>query len=153
MFTLPPSKAYAALQPEVMGLSEGGGLTVSAAGEDLEPLPRNDDAHAHAHASRRSCPYDCSGRGACDDATGTCLCIAEAAGEDCTATRIAPTIGAVNANDSIAVLAGSHRPHLIELPVSVTPPLSPAASSSAAASASSSSSPRAPQLPAVLRPS
>ena len=152
VFTLPPSKAYAALQPEVMGLSEGGGLTVSAAGEDLEPLPRNDDAHAHAHASRRSCPYDCSGRGACDDATGTCLCIAEAAGEDCTATRIAPTIGAVNANDSIAVLAGSHRPHLIELPVSVTPPLSPAASSSAAASASSSSlssSTPAPHTPSI----
>jgi hypothetical protein len=76
LFALPPAKAFAALQPEVMGLSAGGALQVSVGLGALRPLL------ATNASSVRPCPGGCSGRGTCDGATGTCECTAGGAGED-----------------------------------------------------------------------
>jgi len=112
-FALPPTKAAAALEPELMGLSAGGSLLVADGSHEVVALPRD----ASAHQLVRRCPRNCAGRGTCDGATGICACDADAAGDDCTATRRAPTIGAANANDSIAVLTGATQPHIVLLPL------------------------------------
>lgn len=111
-FVLPPTKAAAALQPEVMGLSAGGTLRVSAATEPPVAL-----ADAEAAMSGKRCPGDCSGRGRCNPETGRCSCVAGAAGDDCSASGVAPTIGAANVNDTIDVPTGRAQPHVVMLPL------------------------------------
>ena len=105
-FALPPTKASAALEPEVMGLSAGGTLRVGGAAVDAaaahptlgRPLAQGTETHISLQ-----CPHACSGRGACNTTSGKCECAAEAAGDDCSQVRLAPSIGAVNANDTIHV--------------------------------------------------
>jgi hypothetical protein len=114
-FVLPPARCAAALQPEVMGLSAGGTLRVLAASE--QPVALAAGRSGDVATTGKRCPRDCAGRGTCNPESGRCTCIAGAAGKDCTATRSAPTIGALNANDSIAVETGRAEPHIITLPV------------------------------------
>ena len=121
VFALPPAKAFAALQPEVMGLSAGGALQVSVGPGALRPL-----LAANA-SSVQPCPGGCSGRGTCDGATGTCECTAGAAGEDCSAAALPPSIGPVSVNDTIAIFADDASTHTVSIPLelqrAVRPPL------------------------------
>ena len=78
-FVLPPTKAEATLQPEVMGLSATSNFVVHEGPAVAVPPP----------AAALPCPADCSGRGRCNGATGQCVCDAASAGEDCTEPRAA----------------------------------------------------------------
>lgn len=74
-FALPPAKAYAAQEPELMGLSAAGGIEVCV--PPCSALP------AAPPPAPKQCPNDCSGNGACDTSSGTCLCDARFGYEDC----------------------------------------------------------------------
>ena len=83
-FVLPPVKAYASRQPEVMGLSAAGKFVVCGARSggggaqcDTRALP--------PAAPPKACPRGCSGNGACVVATGVCACDAGFSGADCSA--------------------------------------------------------------------
>jgi hypothetical protein len=80
-FLLPPVKAYAAKQPEVMGLSAGARFTVCGA-RGAVCAPAGAAAAAPAPAPRR-CPADCSGNGACNLVSGACICDRGFAGPAC----------------------------------------------------------------------
>ncbi|GMH44587.1 hypothetical protein BSKO_12539 [Bryopsis sp. KO-2023] len=75
-FALPPVKAFVNKQPEVMGLSPGGGLEICSGANcvAVENAPPE---------TPKSCPNDCSGNGACDLDCGVCLCLDGFMGEDC----------------------------------------------------------------------
>eukprot|EP00878_Enallax_costatus_P010571 GHUV01011039.1.p1 GENE.GHUV01011039.1~~GHUV01011039.1.p1 ORF type:complete len:699 (+),score=193.37 GHUV01011039.1:412-2508(+) len=79
VFSLPPVKAYVQQQPEVMGLSSAGVFTVCSTAADCpaaqQLLP--------ADAAAKACPKDCSGNGACNLASGVCICDTGFSGSDC----------------------------------------------------------------------
>lgn len=66
-FALPPVKAYAVAQPELMGLSPAGYFTVCAERSRCEST-------AAAVRPPRACPADCSGNGVCNLSNGSCTC-------------------------------------------------------------------------------
>ncbi len=87
-FVLPPIKAFAETQPEVMGATGGGTFTVCGTGGGAPTAPScgavDGGAAAAAAAPAKSCPGNCSGgNGACRLDTGVCLCRAGFTGEDC----------------------------------------------------------------------
>eukprot|EP00899_Mesostigma_viride_P016306 jgi/Mesvir1/24677/Mv25138-RA.1 len=85
-FVLPPAKAYAKDQPEVMGLSRGGNFSVTAR-ERSAVDARNVQVSAallEIAPAPRACPGQCSGAGYCNLATGRCTCDAGFDGDDCT---------------------------------------------------------------------
>ncbi|KIY93105.1 hypothetical protein MNEG_14857 [Monoraphidium neglectum] len=77
-FVLPPVKAYVQKQPEIMGLSPGGKFTVCGA-----RAAACDTAERPAAAAPKRCRDDCNGNGACNLATGVCICDAGFAGPTC----------------------------------------------------------------------
>lgn len=80
---LPPANGYALGQPEVMGLSAGGSLRVCDPAVEGGAACQLQAAEG-ASAAPKACPGACSGaNGVCNTATGTCLCSAGFAGEDC----------------------------------------------------------------------
>lgn len=79
-FVLPPVKAFVQQQPEVMGLSPAGSLTVCP---KAESCPAAAAAGPSAAAPAKACPKDCNGNGACNLATGTCLCDSGFGGDAC----------------------------------------------------------------------
>lgn len=99
-FGLPPAKASAMLEPEVMGLSQGGSIRVDSA--DATAATRLTDGEAAGTPIAQSvCPGDCSGRGSCNTRTGVCACSQGASGEDCSDLVAMPSITALNANDTL----------------------------------------------------
>jgi hypothetical protein len=100
-FSLPPTKAFAARQPEVMGLSgagqfvvcdESGGAAVGGGGGGgASALPECSGGAgaqlAPPEKPAKACPGTgsggCSGAGVCNLSTGTCVCDAGWQGEDC----------------------------------------------------------------------
>jgi hypothetical protein len=79
VFTLPPVKAYVQQQPEIMGLSPAGTFTVCPTAETCAAARQQPGSVAAAKA----CPKDCSGNGACNLASGVCICDAGFSGADC----------------------------------------------------------------------
>jgi len=89
-FVLPPIKAYADRQPEVMGMTAGGNFSVcatglgavgggsGACGVELLPLAQAPVA----------CPNNCSGNGACNLDTGACICNNRFSGSDCSTIEV-----------------------------------------------------------------
>ena len=78
VFVLPPIKASADMQPEVMGMTAAGHLTVCS-GSDCVP-----EASGEATVAPVACRNDCSGgNGVCRLDIGKCVCAAAFAGEDC----------------------------------------------------------------------
>lgn len=79
VFSLPPVKAYVQQQPEVMGLSAAGVFTVCPTAADCpaaqQLLP--------ADPAAKACLKDCSGNGACNLASGVCICDSGFSGLDC----------------------------------------------------------------------
>lgn len=75
-FVLPPVKVYMNDAPEVMGLSSAGSLTVCS-GTDCQAVEDNPSNIP------KSCPKNCSNNGACDLDSGTCVCLKEFKGADC----------------------------------------------------------------------
>lgn len=109
-FSLPPARAMASLEPDIMGLSSGGDLLVGARGTPHAALPPPPPS--------RACPAGCTGRGVCNARTGTCTCDAASAGADCSAPRVAPVLGAPGGghrNRTVAVRGGASLE--IELPL------------------------------------
>ena len=109
-FSLPPARAMASLEPDIMGLSSGGDLLVGARGTPHAALP--------PPPPPRACPAGCTGRGVCNARTGTCACDAASAGADCSAPRVAPMLGALGGdhrNRTVAVRGGASLQ--IELPL------------------------------------
>eukprot|EP00928_Gymnodinium_smaydae_P025374 TRINITY_DN20229_c0_g4_i1.p1 TRINITY_DN20229_c0_g4~~TRINITY_DN20229_c0_g4_i1.p1 ORF type:complete len:2105 (+),score=387.02 TRINITY_DN20229_c0_g4_i1:758-6316(+) len=86
LFAIPPGRAHATLEPEVMGLSAGGQLEIYDARVGGSP------AAAEALPAPKFCPGDCFGRGECDTVTGTCRCFPGAAGADCSEVATAPNL-------------------------------------------------------------
>lgn len=87
-FVLPPVKASVQQQPEVMGLSPAGSLTVcsTAAPGGCAAAPAaasGGETAAAAAAPAKACPQDCNGNGACNLATGRCICSQSFAGVAC----------------------------------------------------------------------
>jgi len=79
-FVLPPVKAFVQQQPEVMGLSPAGSLTVcSKASESCAAAGQASQAAVPAKA----CPKDCNSNGACNLATGVCVCDSGFSGASC----------------------------------------------------------------------
>lgn len=79
-FVLPPIKASADLQPELMGMTAGASFEVCAAGCAPQPLP--------PPGARVPCPKNCSGNGACDISTGRCSCTTGFSGDACDVEQI-----------------------------------------------------------------
>jgi hypothetical protein len=89
-FVLPPVKAFAVSQPEVMGLSAAGNFSVCpvkrpaaaatadaapVAGQTPVPWCSEDGAQpGDPLAVPKACPKDCSLNGVCNLAKGTCVC-------------------------------------------------------------------------------
>lgn len=80
-FVLPPVKALVQQQPEVMGLSPAGSLTVcsKATGGCAPAVP----AAPATAAAAKACPEDCNGNGACNLAQGLCICNSGFGGVSC----------------------------------------------------------------------
>lgn len=119
VFGLPPAKAAAALEPELMGLSGAAELRVTAASEPPAPLP------APSGAAKKPCPSGCSGRGTCDERTGVCACDGQSSGPDCTLPRAPLSIGAANEKDAVSLRSGGPTAHKLYLPLH-PPKLEPA---------------------------
>lgn len=83
VFVLPPVKAFVQQQPEVMGLSPAGVLTVCASAEACAAAGAGGSAAQAAGAPAKACPADCNGNGACNLSTGTCLCDSGFGGAAC----------------------------------------------------------------------
>lgn len=87
-FALPPTKAFAARQPEVMGLSAAGQFVVCApGGGSSSALPECSGGEAARLAAAdkpaKSCPSGCSGAGVCNLSSGECVCDRGWRGDDC----------------------------------------------------------------------
>jgi hypothetical protein len=99
-FVLPPVKAYAVQQPELMGLSAAGNFTIcpsrrganaaaSTAGVAKTPgaasfsVCEPGQAMAQPVAPAKSCPGNCSSNGVCNVNTGLCLCNSGFSGNAC----------------------------------------------------------------------
>ncbi|KAF6261957.1 hypothetical protein COO60DRAFT_1458856 [Scenedesmus sp. NREL 46B-D3] len=95
VFTLPPVKAYLQQQPEVMGLSPAGTFTVCPTAQTCAAAQQQPGTAAVAKA----CPQDCSGNGACNLASGACICDAGFSGPDC---------GAFGSSSSIIFATRAH---------------------------------------------
>lgn len=80
-FVLPPVKASVQQQPEVMGLSPAGVLTVCPAA-DAGCAAAGVTGQASA-VPAKACPQDCNGNGACNLSTGACICDRGFAGQAC----------------------------------------------------------------------
>lgn len=80
-FVLPPVKAFVQQQPEVMGLSPAGTLTVCAKAN--EACAAGEAAGQAAAVPAKACPQDCNGNGACNLLTGVCICDTGFAGQAC----------------------------------------------------------------------
>jgi hypothetical protein len=81
-FVLPPVKASVQQQPEVMGLSPAGSLTVCSSAEGGCVDASDADAAAAAGAAK-GCLEDCNSNGACNLSSGTCICNSGFTGEAC----------------------------------------------------------------------
>lgn len=80
-FVLPPVKASVQQQPEVMGLSPAGVLTVCpAANAGCAAAGVTGQASA---VPAKACPQNCNGNGACNLSTGACICDRGFAGQAC----------------------------------------------------------------------
>lgn len=78
-FTLPPVKAYVQQQPEVMGLSPAGTFVVCPTAEPCAAAQQQ----LGSAAAAKACPKGCSGNGACNLASGVCICDGGFSGADC----------------------------------------------------------------------
>lgn len=75
-FTFPPTQAFVNDQPEVMGLSAAGHLTICS-GDECESVP------AEAPPIVKSCSTNCNHNGGCNLGTGRCLCLEGFEGTNC----------------------------------------------------------------------
>lgn len=107
-FVLPPAKASATLQPELMGLSAGGVLAVG--GAVSTPSVANKD---------RICPQDCSGRGSCQRHSGVCLCDKGTTGAACDGEPLPPPQFPMPKTKELNLTSGST--HRIPLPIPARP--------------------------------
>jgi hypothetical protein len=80
-FVLPPVKAFVQQQPEVMGLSPAGVMTVCAKANAA--CGAGSAGPAAAATPSKACPQGCNGNGACNLATGVCICDTGFAGQAC----------------------------------------------------------------------
>ena len=89
-FGLPPALAAAALEPETMGLSAGGGISVQdvSGGSHHLAAGASGGASLARPAAPLRCAADCSGRGAC--VSGECRCAAGWGGANCSLTARPP---------------------------------------------------------------
>ncbi|WIA22673.1 hypothetical protein OEZ86_009641 [Tetradesmus obliquus] len=78
-FTLPPVKAYVQQQPEVMGLSPAGTFVVCPTAAPCAAAQQQ----LGSAAAAKACPKGCSGNGACNLASGVCICDGGFSGADC----------------------------------------------------------------------
>ncbi len=74
-FVLPPVRAFANDQPELMGMTAAGTFTVCA--DCTAPT------YGNVPQPPKACPNDCSGNGMCNLRTGACVCVAGFSGNDC----------------------------------------------------------------------
>ncbi|KAL6763015.1 hypothetical protein V8C86DRAFT_462822 [Haematococcus lacustris] len=74
VFVLPPIRAQADNQPEVMGMTAGSTFTVGPAGSAALPLRGPDPSSSSAATLPQSCPANCNGNGACNILNGSCVC-------------------------------------------------------------------------------
>ncbi len=94
-FVLPPVTAYAAQQPEVMGMSAAGTLTVcvpeptTALAALVAPKGAGSAPECSANnklpptPAPKSCPQNCNSNGSCNLSTGRCLCNQGFKGSSC----------------------------------------------------------------------
>jgi hypothetical protein len=80
-FVLPPVKAFVQQQPEVMGLSPAGIMTVCAKAK--EACRAGSAGQATTATPAKACPQGCNGNGACNLAIGVCICDTGFAGQAC----------------------------------------------------------------------
>lgn len=80
-FVLPPVKAFVQQQPEVMGLSPAGSLTVCLKA-DTGCAAQQPEGQAPGTPAK-ACPQDCNGNGACNLARGVCICDTGFSGAAC----------------------------------------------------------------------
>ncbi len=76
-FVLPPVRAFANDQPELMGMTAAGTFTVCT--DCTAPT------YGEVPPPPKPCPKDCSGNGVCDLSKGTCVCSDGFTGADCDA--------------------------------------------------------------------
>eukprot|EP01025_Chloroclados_australasicus_P034639 TRINITY_DN3539_c0_g2_i1.p1 TRINITY_DN3539_c0_g2~~TRINITY_DN3539_c0_g2_i1.p1 ORF type:complete len:2104 (+),score=260.43 TRINITY_DN3539_c0_g2_i1:139-6450(+) len=74
-FVLPPVQAFSVQEPEIMGLSAAGSLSVC---ENCESVALDLSASIPIE-----CPNDCSGFGVCNVSSGECICNVGSTGADC----------------------------------------------------------------------
>mmetsp|Transcript_40315 Transcript_40315/g.104524 ORF Transcript_40315/g.104524 Transcript_40315/m.104524 type:complete len:2609 (-) Transcript_40315:679-8505(-) len=88
-FTLPPTKVYAANEPEIMGLSGGGQLKVTQTEEEAVTLNANREEtfrRVGLLSIPQQCPSYCD---VCNAKTGACMCEREGGGmEECNAAEV-----------------------------------------------------------------
>ncbi|GMH35163.1 hypothetical protein BSKO_03031 [Bryopsis sp. KO-2023] len=75
-FALPPVRAFVNEQPELMGLSKAGSLTICT-GKDCQAVEDS------LPKIPKMCPKNCNDNGGCDLDTGSCFCLPGFGGEDC----------------------------------------------------------------------
>lgn len=75
-FVVPPTKAYVAQQPEVMGLSPAGELKVCS-------TPCEVEIDEQGPGVPKGCPKNCNHQGVCDLSRGVCICDGGYSGDDC----------------------------------------------------------------------
>jgi hypothetical protein len=87
-FVLPPVKAYAVQQPEVLGLSAAGSFlvcpTAATAGQAaVEGCSTTGVGEGKPLPPPKGCPKDCSSNGVCNFSEGTCICNTGFSGAAC----------------------------------------------------------------------